>query len=139
MASLVTNKGKYEMGTGDTVWTTSTIKAALLNSTAAPTVDTNFLSELTANEIAGAGYTRQTLGTKTRTENDTNDRLELSCATIAFGSIAAGETIGWVVFYRDTGVDSTSPVLACDDVTNTPTNGQAVSYTVNAAGCINLT
>lgn len=135
MASFVTNRGAKIMADGTGPWATGTdIRAALLNSSAAPTKDTNTLSELTANEIAGAGYSRQALTGETATEDDTNDRVKLTCDNIAFGSIVTGETIGWVVFYKHNAADASAEVMVVDDVANTPTNGAAVTYVPHADG-----
>ncbi len=45
--------------------------------------------------------------------------------------LAAGETITWAGLFRSTGVDTTSPVYAAYDVTDTATNGGDVTIQFN--------
>jgi hypothetical protein len=49
----------------------------------------------------------------------------LDADDVVFPAIAAGETIGGAVLYRDAGSDATSPNLTFYDFTDTPTNGGA--------------
>jgi len=131
MASLVTNKGALDrLGS----WLTATIKALLVTSSQALAKTDNFVSEMVANELGVAGYSRQTLASKTLTEDDTNHRVVESCGNIAFGSCASGATIGACIFFRDTGNDATAPIWTEDDVANTATNGSTITYVPHANG-----
>jgi hypothetical protein len=134
MPSGFYNKGLYEIGSGGTNLVSSTIKAMLLKSTAAFNRDHNFVSDVVAHEVSVAGYARQTLANKAVTENDTLDAAYWDADNIAFGTLAAGQTVKFVVFYRDTGADGTSPLLACWQLVETATDGTAFSFTPNAAG-----
>lgn len=124
MANLVTNKCKYELFTGDANLDAATLKVLLLKSST-PDPDTNFVSDLTpaSNEISVAGYSRQTLGGVTVTEDDTNDFAYLDATDPTFTALAAGQTVTWAILFRFVTVDADSPVYAAYDVTDTPTNG----------------
>ena len=124
MADLVTNKGKFELFTGDANLDAADLRMALVK-TSAPTADTNFMSEIT--EVAVAGYARQTLAGETVTEDDTNDFAYLDATDPVFATLTAGETILGAVLFRHTGVDATAPVYAFYDLTDTPTNGGDVT------------
>jgi len=126
MADLVTNKCKYELFTGDANLDAADLRMLLLKTTA-PTVDTNFVSDVVANEITVAGYARQTLAGETVTEDDTNDFAYLDATDPVFSALVAGETIIFACMFRQTGADATAPVYACYDVTDTPTNGGDVT------------
>lgn len=126
MANLVTNKCKYELFTGDANLDAADLRVLLLK-TAAPTVDTNFVSDISANEITVSGYARQTLAGETVTEDDTNDFAYLDATDPTFSALVAGETVIGAVLFRHTGADATAPVYAYYDVTDTPTNGSDIT------------
>lgn len=128
------NKGLYELANGDVNLGSSTIKAMLLNSAASFDRDHNFVSDVVANEITAVGYSRQTLGSKTVTENDTNDAAYWDCADVTFGSLASGQTVKFVVLYRDTGADATSPLLCCWQMVPQATDGTPVKFVVSSSG-----
>lgn len=128
MADLVTNKCKYELFTGDANLDAATLKVLLLKS-GTPTVDTNFVNDLTpgTNEISVSGYSRQTLSGVSVTEDDTNDFAYLDATDPVFASLVAGETITWAILFRQVTTDSDSPVYCAYDLTDTPTNGGDVT------------
>lgn len=132
MANLVTNKLLYELATGDANLDAADLRVLLLKS-GAPTVDTNFVADLTpgTNEIAVSGYARQALASETVTEDDTNDFAYLDATDPVFASLVAGETIIGAVLYRQVTNDSDSPVYGYYDVTDTPTNGGNVTIQFN--------
>ena len=134
MASYVTNKCVALQAAGTLVYASDTIKALLLTSASSPNQDVNFIDELTANESALGGYSRQTLTTKTVTEDDANNQVEFSSDNLAFGTLATGETLQYCAIFKDTGTPSTSPVMAIIDFTATPTNGSTFTLTPHADG-----
>lgn len=134
MASITYNKGAFQIQSGTLVYTTDTIKAMLVQSSYTPNKDHNFVSDVVASEISVSGYSRQTLASKTLTEDDTNDRVVYDAADPAFGSLAAGQTIGGVVIFKDTGADGTSPLIFFNDTADTATNGNTVTFQIDAAG-----
>jgi hypothetical protein len=134
MPSGFYNKGLYEIGSGDTNLVSSTIKAMLLKDTASFNRDHNFVSDVVAHELSVGGYARQAVANKTMTENDTLDAAYWDADNVAFGALAAGQTVKFVVFFRDTGADATSPLIACWQLVETATDGGAFSFAPNAAG-----
>ncbi len=140
MASFITNKGAYELGPGrGTDFLNDTIKMVLLLAAAAPTRATNFISELTANELAGGGYARQTLAGKTVTEDDANNRVAIDANDPVYSGLSAGQTAGWAVMIRDTGNNATSPVLGVYDITDTPLPNGSLTLNVDPTGLALLT
>lgn len=134
MASIVYNKGAYLALTASLNFGSDTIKALLVQSSYTPNKDHNFVSDIVASEISVSGYSRQTLATKTVTEDDTNDRVVFDADNPSFGSLAAGQTIGGVVIFKDTGSDATSPLLFFNDTADTATNGNTVTFQIDAGG-----
>lgn len=124
MADIVTNKGKFEFFTGDANLDAADLRAGLIKTTP-PTADTNFRSDVT--ELTVGGYAVQTLTGETVTEDDTNDFAYLDATDPVFTALAAGETIIFGFLYRHVTVAGDSPVYACYDVTDTPTNGGDVT------------
>lgn len=124
MANLVTNKCLFELFTGDANLDAADLRMLLLKS-GAPTVDTNFVSDLTpgTNEISVSGYARQALAGETVTEDDTNDFAYLDATDPNFAALAAGETVIGAVMFRFVSTDANSPVYAYYDLADTPTNG----------------
>lgn len=94
--------------------------------------DSEFVSDIVADEVAGA--TRQTLGTKTVTKDNTNDRSVLDAANSTFPAVTAGSTVGGAVVFKDTGNDATSTLLFFLDTTDTPTNGGDITISYAATG-----
>lgn len=132
MPSRTYNKGINEISNQGIDFLNDTIKIMLVNSAYAHNPDSNFVSDIVANEVAGA--TRQTLGTKTVTEDDTNDRSVFDAADPTFPSVTSGSTIGGAVVFKDTGADATSPLIAFLDTTDTPTNGGNITIQFSANG-----
>lgn len=124
MADLVTNKGKYEIFTGDANLDAADLRCGLIK-TAAPTVDTNFRADVT--ELTVGGYALQTLSGESVTEDDTNDFAYLDATDPVFSALVAGETIIFGFLYRHVTNAADSPVYAGYDVTDTPTNGGDVT------------
>jgi len=128
------NKGVYDLSTGGLDLDGSTVKAMLLNQSHSFNRDHNFVSDISANEISAVGYARQTLVSKAVTEDDTNDAAYWDAADPVFGPLASGQTIEYLALYRDTGVDATSPLIACWQLVATATDGGTFTFTVSASG-----
>lgn len=95
------NRGLDELGAAFT--STGTYQCLLLKA-AGYTYDPDhdFVSDLTpaSNEVSAAGYSRQTLASKTRTINDTSNLILYGAADLSFGTIATGQSITGIVLYR---------------------------------------
>lgn len=97
-------------------WVTDTIKVALLKEGYIPDQDVHdFFSDVSAQEIAGAGYTAGgvALGTKTATYDAATNTTRLDAADSEW--VAASFTAYYAVILKDTGVAATSPLLGYVD------------------------
>lgn len=118
MASFVTNEGANGLESGGTIaWATDTIKARLVASSATLNKDDTTMTPYT---IIG---TDQTLGTKTKTKDTTNDRIVYSAATLTWTAVAGGSTVGYVAIFKFVTNDAGSTPIAIIDVTDVATNG----------------
>jgi hypothetical protein len=128
-------KGEFQNGNIDLV--NDTIKIALINAT--PNIDTwDDFADVT-NEIVASGYTAggATLGTKSVTVDDTNDRAAFDCADITWASLATA-TITAAVVYKDTGTPATSTLIGWFEIA-TNSNGGNYTLQVNANGLLLFT
>lgn len=136
MASFVTNRGARDLSvaTGGTqiAWATDTIKARLVASSATVNKDDTSLTPYTAIG------TDQTLGSKTFTEDTTNDRIVYDAADSTWTAVAAGSTIGTVVIFKFVTNDAGSTPIAVIDVTDTATNGGDITIQYDATGIFYL-
>lgn len=131
MASVLYNAGMDE--TRD--FQSDTFKALLVSSSYTPNKDHVYVSDVSANELVGAGYARVTLSSKTRTVNNTTDRIVYDIADLAFGSIDTGEYARYVIIFKFVTNDADSIVISCHDMGGSiPTNGTAFGVAVDAAG-----
>jgi hypothetical protein len=88
------------------------------------------------------GYTAigtdQTLGSKTFTEDTTNDRIVYDAADPSWTAVVGGSTVGYVVVFKFVTNDAGSTPIACIDVTDTPTNGGNINLTFDTTGAFYL-
>lgn len=116
----------------------ATVKVALLSSAYTPDIDANqFWSDVSANEVVGAGYTAggQALANKTVSQDNANDRGKFDADDTNW----PGSTITarYAVLYQDTGVPGTSHLLGyIDFLTNKSSNGGTFSLQWQAAGIV---
>jgi hypothetical protein len=144
MASIVTNRGKRVFVDGTVDWDTTTLKGMLLASSYTPNADHSTVDQISASEISVSGYTggfggagRATLASKTVTQDNTNDRVDLDAADISHGALGAGATIGFLAIIREQTNDAGSDVLAILEYSaTTPTNGGAFTTQFAAAGAL---
>lgn len=135
MATTVYNQGLDELRD----FTTDTFQALLLNDAGyVVDKDHDYVADLTpgTNEIAGAGYSRQTLSTKTRTVDDANDRITYDCDDFDFGGIVVGETVTAMVVYRFVTNDADSILIAHYSLGTIATTGLPFPVLVNASGLL---
>lgn len=132
MASFTTNRGARDLSvvTGGTQinWSSDTIKARLVASSVTPTKDDTSMTGYTAIG------TDQTLGSKTFTEDTTNDRIVYDAADPTWTAVAGGSTVGWVVVYKFVTNDAGSTPIFVIDITDTPTNGGDITITFASTG-----
>ncbi len=115
MANAVYNSYKDDMIEANVVYLTDTIKLALVTSSYTVDIDShNFFDDIT-NEVAGTGYTAggATLGSKTSTQDNTNNRGVMDAADVTFSSSTI--TARAAILYKDTGTPGTSPLMGYID------------------------
>lgn len=132
MAVTVYNRGLDQLND----FTSGTYKWALLKSGYTVNRDHDFVADLTpgSNEISGSGYARVTASGKTRTIDDTNDRISYDCDDPAFGSIVAGETYVAAVLFKQVTNDADSILIAYFPLASTATDGSPVTPAIPAGG-----
>lgn len=117
MANALYGKGKEKLLSGAINMSTDTIKASILSSAYTPNLSTDeFWSTILANLLNSS----QTLASKTVTLG------VFDAADITFTAVTAGSTAKAIVLYKDTGLSSSSPLIAyIDTLTGFPlaTNG----------------
>lgn len=152
MASLVTNKGAFLLTggvAGAVNYLADTLKAVPLKSTYTPNQDVNFMGDISAQEVVATGYTggfggagRQTLASKTVTEDDVNNQVEFDAADITLSSVGGvtNDTIGAFAIIKEITNDAASPVIAIVELaTPITTNGSDVSIAWGADGLFKTT
>lgn len=125
---------------GEIDYDTDTIKAMLCTSTYSPNQDTHRYKSSVTNEVSGTGYTAGgvTLTTKTVTYDAPSNTLSLDCDDPAWAT--ATITARYLVFYKSTGTDATSPLIAYVDFgADVSSTGAAFTYTVPVGGFATFT
>jgi len=143
MSNIIYTNGQYNVQKNDLDWETAVICVLLERSTSAyvPDKDHDFLDAFTGGggvEISVGGYTRRTLTSTVVTKNDTLDQIELACGNIAFGSLAAGQTVQALIFYVQIGGDDSTPA---DDIllARIDTDSGAILPIALGGGAFNIT
>jgi hypothetical protein len=85
------------------------------------------------NELSGAGYSRPTLASKSRTV--ASNLITFDCTDPGFGSITAGETATAMILYKFVTNDAASPLVAHYPMSKA-TNGSAFTVVISASGLI---
>lgn len=133
MASFITNAGADGLLTSGTItWASDTIKARLVASSATVNKDD---TTMTAHTAIG---TDQTLGSKTKTKDTTNDRIVFDAADPVWTAVAGGSTVGYVTIFKFVSNDAGSTPIAVLDITDTPTNGGDITIAFNVDGAFYL-
>lgn len=147
MANEVTyTNGRNRFAAGDTAWDSSTIGVLVLETTAAgaynPDLDTvsDLLAVGSVAEAVGTGYLRKTLGSKTITNDDTNNWAVLDAADVTWTGANWGDVKALVLFDEGGGTDGTRYLLSYHDegLSTATTNGGDFTYIWNASGIIRL-
>jgi len=133
MASFVFNEGANGLLSGGTiVWATDTIKARLVASSATINKDDTTMTPHTAIG------TDQTLASKTKTKDTTNDRIVFDAADSVWTAVAGGSTVGTVTIFKFVTNDAGSTPIASLDITDTATNGGDLTIQYDALGIFYL-
>lgn len=148
MANVIYTRFFERLASANLNWASAVLRVLLERSTSGYTVnkDHDYVSDLASLvEISVASYSRQTLGSAAVNIDDANDRVELDCADISFGSLETGQIARALIFYVQTGGNDASasddPLIAyIDTATGLPATlgGGTFSVTINAEGLIQL-
>lgn len=121
-----------------------TVKAALLTNVYVPNQDTHtWFSDVNANQLSssGTGYTAGgvALTSKTRSYDASSNTLTLDSDDVVFSSLTA-TAIRYLVFYHDTGLATTSPVMSYMDFGADQTPSAAnLTVTLPTSGIVTFT
>ena len=138
------NRAKTGFVAGDLDWDADTIKVTL-HTGYTPDIDTHEdWDDVSATEYGtGSGYTAGgvTLGSKTNTKDTTNDQADVDAADATWSSLGAlsPATPSHAIIWQDTGVTSTSLLIAYVELGTTATNGSDYTIQWNAGGIFTLT
>lgn len=151
MADLFFTNGKKKIidhNDADTINLLSdTIQAMLVSSAYVGAAGDGFVSfgagDPAGSEISVAGYTsgfagtgRKTLGGKTITVDNVNQRAVFQANNVVWTALGAGATIGAVIIYARRGSDALSPLIAKMSITPQATNGTDVTAQWNTNGIL---
>ena len=135
MANALYNIYKQEVQKGSYAYLTDTIKVALVTSAYTVNIDSHANFSDITNEVSGTGYTAggATLGTKTATQDNTNDRGVLDAADTTWTTSTI--TARGAVIYRDSGTPSTSKLMGYVDFgSDKSSSGTDFTIQWNASG-----
>ncbi len=139
MAAKMFTKAPKHFVNGDINYTSDTIKGMLLTGWT-PDQDTpEFISDVNSFQVTGTGYTAggATLGTKAVNVNTSTNVTNGTAANVVWSSSTI--TADTIVFYKDTGTASTSPVISYDNFGAQSSVAGTFTYTVNAGGIFTIT
>lgn len=137
MAWTVYNKGLFEIGNLASGWDLRGLIVAGASVPAGLTDTSSYDLNTVANvlavgsvvEAAASGYARADLAGVTLTEDDTDNRAELTWTNFTWNSVAAGETWRAFVLYRHVTNDADSQAWGIDVFSSPlPTNGSNIAY-----------
>lgn len=141
MAITFYNSFKKKIMDGSIDLDTDTIKMALVTSSYTPDIDSHdFWDDVVANEVSASGtYSAggATLANKTVTQDNTDNEGVFDADDVSFTGTTI--TARYAIFYKSTGVNSTSALICYDDLgeNKSSTNG-TWAYTIPAEGIINV-
>lgn len=131
-------KGIEQAFLGNINFESDTIKLKYMQTTYTPAPTTeNFLSDVSASVASGSPT--ETLASCDVRIDTANARVEFDAADVTESNITC--TTNKFIIYKDTGVEATSPLIACIDITEgtlTPVGG-TLSVTFNAEGIFAIT
>lgn len=118
MSSIVYNTFKGKDGNDFAAGLDSAYKVMLLTGTYTPDPDHLHpnATGLAANEITGGSYARQNLASRTRTVNNTTDKVEHAANNPTFSALAASSAPRWAIVYRVVTDDTDSQLVCCIDL-----------------------
>jgi hypothetical protein len=113
MATAVYNIFKFIFSNGQVNLLTDTIKIMLVNSYSVDVDNHNYVSDISAYEVNGTGYTSggMNLVNKAIIRNDVNDRTQFSATNVQWDNSSITST--GAIIYKDISSDKTISPLIC--------------------------
>lgn len=126
MANVVMEEGVESIIDRSIDWLSDTIKAIALGAAYTPDPDDQFLDAgggtgMVASRITGT--TDQTIGGKTIGKDTTNNFAYMDGNDVTYSAVPAGADVVRIGVYKDTGVATTSKILAVFDIADITPNG----------------
>ena len=128
-------KGIEQMMLGNINLESDTIKLKYMDTTYTPDVTTeNFLTDVLASEATGTNVPTETLANVDVRIDTENTRVEVDADNVSEASVTT--STDKFIIYKDTGVEATSPLIACIDIAEGTLNPVAgtLSISFNAEG-----
>lgn len=129
--SIFYNIAKSGFGDATEDWDTKTYKITLVSNNYTAAASHNYCSAFSGAELSSTSFTggfngtmRLTLGSRTVTQNNTDNQGECDAADSVWSGLSAGTAYALVIF-RESGTDAVSPLIAYLSATGLPlvTNG----------------
>lgn len=141
MANVVFNSGAMRLlggATGAINFVSDTIKARLVAAGYAPNKDDEFIDAGGANDVVDHTIgTAVTLTNPAIGKDNTGDFAYIDADDVLFTSVPGGTDVAKVVYYKDTGTATTSPLICSLDVAVTPNGGNiTIQHAAPASGGI---
>lgn len=130
MAGFVFNRGARDLLNGTISWSGDTIKARPVLASAAAAIDKDATS---MTSVGSTGYD-VTLGSKTFTEDTTNDRIVYDAADFAFSAVAAIGAVDHFIVFKFVTNDAGSTPIAKVAMTSITPNGGDINVTISSSG-----
>jgi hypothetical protein len=128
----VYNRGKFIIANSSLDWASDTIRTLLVDSSYTFDPDSNFVADVSSDEVSDGSYARVTLSNKGVTEDDTNDLASLDADPADYG-VLTGVTPSGIVVFKFVTNDADSPLISFSDAGFGATANGA-GYVVNWEG-----
>lgn len=107
MANALYDKGREKFATGQINWVSDTIKCLL--------VSNGYTPNLAVHEFLSSIPTSARVGSPVALANKTATAGVCDADDVVFTGIASGQNVTYVVLYKDTGNETSSPLIALFD------------------------
>lgn len=136
MASNIYNKGLLKLVDGTVDYLTDNIAILLTDNTYTFNVSHEFVSDVSASEVSGAGYSRKTIASKTITLAD--NVVTFDCGDITYTAMSTTEDLASAIFYKETGTDNASSLVVHIDFEDISTSNSDINIVTSAEGIFQL-
>lgn len=127
-------KGARKIEEGTIRVGTDTIKAMLLTGSYTPNTDTHeFVSDVSSYEVSDSSYSRQTVTGISFVEDTAGDQVKVTANNLSF-TFSGSVTFRYLVLFKDTGNNSTSPLIAVYDLGTQTVSGATVNIVWSSDG-----